>query len=73
MPKIKIIDDLHIVDPKSGKVITDVWGDRYLFTIEIWDNATKTKVADEGFNCSHVSIIVNKLEEVLKYLKSIKD
>jgi hypothetical protein len=39
--------------------------DRFLFTVEIYDNETKEKIVYEAFNTSGLTPIVLKLNEII--------
>lgn len=42
---------------------------RYMFSVDIYDNETKTSVINEGFNCDAVSPIVETLRELADTLE----
>jgi hypothetical protein len=45
--------------------------DRYMFTVEIYDNEKKLHLFNEGFNGSSLTFVINKLTQILNILTGI--
>ena len=45
---------------------------RFMFSLEVYDNDAKKDLASEGFNCSHIESVVEKLRRIADTLEMQK-
>lgn len=42
---------------------------RYMVTVEVYDNDTKTSLVNEAFNCDHIGVAINALEDAIEEIR----
>lgn len=57
-------------DAAASIIIVDP--NRFCVSIEVIDNSTGDNVVNEGFNCSHASVVVEALEKVIQTMKALE-